>query len=145
MRGVRKPAGHPALILRRAGTAVAGLAAAAALAACGGSSDEPADRPARAERPPGLPADFNLQVFDCEGWNEASEPVRRYVIRRLHELSNDQVTAPTVEGRGSVLTDAEAYRLFESSCASRRARGFVLYKLYAYARGFGGRGPEAGG
>lgn len=144
MRGVRKPAGQPALI-RTLAAAAGALACAAVLGACGGSSDERAERPAAPERPAGLPADFNLQVFDCEGWNKASEPVRRYVIRRLHELSNDQITGPTVEGRGSVLTDAEAYQLFESSCASRRARGFVLYKLYAYARGFRGRGPEAAG
>ena len=132
------PAARP--LSGRLATVAALLACALALGACGGSDDD-GDGREPVERPPGLPADFNLQVFACQDWNRAGEPVRRYVLRRMHELASDQITGEGVRGRGAVLTDAQAYQLFESRCADPRARGFVLYKLYAYARGFGGRGP----
>lgn len=95
---------------------------------------------AGATRPPGLPGDFNLQLFDCADWNAANQPVRDYVLERLHELSNDQISGPGVQGRGSILTDEQATALFDTRCASPRARGFVLYKIYAFARGFRGGG-----
>ena len=93
-------------------------------------------------KPRDLPSGFNLQGFNCSDWNAAGQPVRDYVLERLHELSNDQVTGPAVQGRGSVLSDAQATSLFDSRCADPRARGFVLYKIYAFARGF--RGGEPG-
>jgi hypothetical protein len=112
------------------------------LLACGDDDGKEA-RGDASKRPPGLPADFNLQLFNCTDWNAANEPVRRYVLDRLHEIANDQVTGPEVQGRGSVLTDEQAIAMFDSTCASPRARGFVLYKIYAFSRGF--RGAEPGG
>jgi hypothetical protein len=111
-----------------------------ALAACGGSDDGDA----APKRPKGLPADFNIQVFDCADWKRATPEVREYVVYRLHSISGDQVSGPKVEGYGATLTDEEAVELFDAQCASPRARGFVLFKLYAYARGFTGtgRGPS---
>jgi len=114
------------------------IAAAVALGACGGSDD---DEPRKPQRPAGLPHDFNIQIFDCADWNASGEPVRRYVLGRLHEIGNDQITGPGVQGRGSVLTDEQARALFDQRCADPRARGFVLYKLYAFARGFRGSAP----
>ena len=115
--------------------AAALLACTLAVQACGGS-DEP-DEPKPLKLPPG----FNLQLFNCSDWKAADQPVREYVLERLHTIANDQVTGPGVRGRGSVLTDAEAIRLFDSTCANPRARGFVLYKIYAFSRGFRGRPP----
>lgn len=133
MQGAPEPA-QPAL-RRPAGRTLGVLLVAAALAlgACGGSDDDDAKLK--------LPANFNLQLFKCADWNVADEPVRRYVIDRLRVLSNDQITGPGVRGRGSVLTDDEARKLFDGRCADPRARGFVLYKLYAFARGFRGSAP----
>ena len=108
------------------------------LAGCGADDEK---RPAEPVRPAGLPADFNLQIFKCDDWNAAGPPVRRYVLERLHEIGNDQVSGPGVQGRGSVLTDEQATKMFDSTCASPRARGFVLYKLYAFSRGFRGAEP----
>lgn len=135
MQGVPQPARPRAL---RRGAYVAALAACCALTlgACGDSDDDRAP-----ERPAGLPADFNLQLFDCGDWNAAGEPVRRYVLDQLHELGNDQITGPGVQGRGSVLTDAQARQMFDGRCADPRASGFVLYKLYAFSRGFRGGTP----
>ncbi len=113
------------------------LACALALAACGGSDD---DGGGKLKLPPG----FNLQLFNCADWNAADEPVRAYVLERLRAIANDQVIGPGVRGRGSVLTEEEATKLFDSTCANPRARGFVLYKLYAFTRGFRGHEPEPG-
>lgn len=119
---------------RRLATAVAVLGCALAVAACGG--DDEGD-----DKPPKLPPGFNLQLFNCADWNTADEPVREYVLERLHTIANDQITGPGVQGRGSVLTDEQATKMFDSTCANPRARGFVLYKLYAFSRGFRGRPP----
>jgi hypothetical protein len=114
------------------------VACAALATGCGGGDD---DEPSAQKRPEGLPADFNIQIFDCADWNAAGPPVRRYVLRRLHEIGNDQVTGPDVQGRGSVLTDEQATKMFDSTCANPRTRGFVLYKIYAFSRGFRGSSP----
>ena len=117
---------------------LAALAACIVLsgAGCGGDGDR--DNGSEPERPAGLPADYNLQLFNCTDWKEAGPPVRRFVLDELHELAQDQITGPEVRGRGSVLTDEQATSMFDSTCANPRARGFVLYKLYAFSRGFRG-------
>jgi hypothetical protein len=132
---------QPARQLTRALPAAALAACALALAACGGDDDRDGGGGKGVERPAGLPADFNLQVFSCADWNKAGEPVRRYVLDQLHELGNDQVIGPGVQGRGSVLTDEQATEMFDSTCANPRTRGFVLYKIYAFSRGFRGSSP----
>lgn len=129
MQGVPVPARRRTLSRRLAAAALA----ACALAGCGGSDDEPAKLE--------LPPDFNLQLFNCSDWNAADQPVREYVLRRLHEIGNDQISGPGVRGRGSVLTDEQATEMFNSTCANPRARGFVLYKLYAFSRGLRGSAP----
>ena len=109
-----------------------------AASACGDSED---GRPQGGQRL-ALPANYNLQLFNCADWKRADPRLRAHVLDQLHTLANDQVSGPGVRGRGSVLTDEQATRLFNSRCESPRARGFILYKLYAYARGFVGRGPS---
>jgi hypothetical protein len=123
---------EPPLIRRRI---AAVLAAGVLLAAgCGGDSK---DDEGKLELPPG----FNLQLFNCSDWNAADKPLRAYVLSKLHTLANDQITGPGVQGRGSVLTDKEAMQFFDNRCRDPRARGFVLYKIYAFARGFRGSTP----
>jgi hypothetical protein len=131
--GAARPAAGA--LSRRLTTSAALLACALALAACSDDSGDSGDDP------PKLPPGFNLQLFNCSDWNAADRPVREYVLRRMHEIANDQVTGPGVQGRGSVLTDEQATKLFDSNCANPRARGFVLYKIYAFARGFRGSPP----
>lgn len=111
-------------------------AAALALAACGESDGNGSGK--EAERPAGLPADFNLQLFNCSDWQKSGEEVRAYVVRRLEEVVGGQITGRGASGRGSTLTKDQAHRLFDGTCGSPRARGFLLYKLYGHAAGFGG-------
>jgi hypothetical protein len=91
---------------------------------------------------PKLPASFNLQLYLCKNWKHDSEPVRRYVIRRLREITSGQISGGQgVRGRGTVLADDDAHRLFDSYCSSYAARGFLLYKVYGFAAGFVGGTP----
>ena len=115
------------------------ILSALALAAggCGGSDDEGRGG-GKPERPKNLPADFNLQLFNCSDWQRSDEDVRAYVVRRLDEVVGGQITGRGANGRGSTLTEDQAHRLFDGTCGSPRARGFLLYKLYGHAAGFGG-------
>ena len=118
-------------------TAVALCALALGLGGCGGSDDgDGGSGPAK--RPANLPADFNLQLFNCSDWKESDDEVRAYVVRRLEEVVGGQITGRGANGRGSTLTEDQAQRLFDGTCGSPRARGFLLYKLYGHAAGFGG-------
>jgi hypothetical protein len=121
-------------LIRRVAT-VALVAGVVLVAGCG--SDDSRDEKA----PPKLPADFNLQLFNCSDWNAADSELREYVLGQLHEIAGDQITGPGVQGRGALLTDEQATQLFDNRCADPRARGFVLYKIYAFARGFRGSQP----
>ena len=111
-------------------------AAALALGGCGDSDEAGGD--GRLERPTSLPPDFNLQLFNCSDWNRADEDVKRFVVQRLGDVIGDQITGRGANGRGSTLSDEQAHELFNSNCGAPQARGFVLYKLYAHAAGFGG-------
>jgi hypothetical protein len=130
VRAVRGPA-------RRSLTLVALLACALLAGACGGSDDDGGGERERVE----LPADFNLQLYKCADWQRANGATRRYVIRRLREVTSGQVSGTGVRGRGTILPDEQAHRLFDEYCAQRPARGFVLYKVYGQAAGFAGGAP----
>lgn len=130
MRAVQGPA-------RRSLIPAALLAWALAFGACGGSNDGEE----RSEDQVKLPANFNLQLFKCADWQRSNEPTRRYIVRRLREVTSGQVTGTGVRGRGTILPDEQAFRLFNGYCAQRAARGFVLYKVYGQAAGFVGGAP----
>jgi hypothetical protein len=82
-----------------------------------------------------------LQLFNCADWQRAGDATRREVIRRLRAVNGGEVSGRGVSGRGAVLPDAAAYRLFATYCDQRFARSFVLYKLYGRAAGFAGVAP----
>jgi hypothetical protein len=107
------------------------------LAGCGGSDD---GREQTAQVPK-LPPNFNIQLFNCTDWRKADDPVRRYVLRRYRQIIGGQITGQGTAGRGAVLPDAEARRLFDNYCSQHFARAFVLYKLYGEAAGFTGADP----
>ena len=111
------------------------------MAACGGSDDGASGRPEHIEG--------SLQQANCEDWNRASEPQRRGTIDELENLNGGEVAGASGSiGHGSVLTERQAYALFERSCAADFARNFNLYKMYGRAAGFsaalGGEGGQRG-
>jgi hypothetical protein len=91
---------------------------------------------------PKLPPSFNLQLYLCKNWKHDNEETRRYVIRRLREITSGQVSGGHgVRGHGTVLPDDVAHRLFDAYCSRYAARGFLLYKVYGFAAGFVGGTP----
>jgi hypothetical protein len=103
------------------------IVAVALLAGCGGGEPEA----------PEVPGDSSaLQVTareaDCADWNEATADERGTLIDSLEQVEG----APTTGGTPAVLSDEQAYNLFESYCSQSFARAFKLYKLYARAAAF---------
>jgi hypothetical protein len=90
---------------------------------------------------PELPKTFNMMMYDCSDWRKASPKVQHYVIWRLRTLTSGPVTGTGVSGRGTVIPDDHAERLFGGYCREDYAQGFLLYKLYAAASVFVGGTP----
>ena len=97
--------------------------------------------PRPAKRPSGLAKNLDLQKYTCTEWKNAGEGEHRYVIYRLRQITGGQVTGKGFNGRGSVIPDDEAHRVFDTWCAHDYARGFLLYKLHGFASGFVGGTP----
>lgn len=106
---------------RRVGLTVA-LAAALALAACGGGEEQPtADPPGVGQSRAGSVA----QLASCADWREGSVDERLATIDQVRSQVNPD-GAPEVPS----LSDEDAYEFFERACAPEYADGFRLYKLY---------------
>jgi hypothetical protein len=73
-----------------------------------------------------------LQQASCEDWLTATPDERAAVIAALKR----NVGGATGYGPGSTLSNADAYALFERSCARAYARGFLLYIIYSRAAAF---------
>jgi hypothetical protein len=82
-----------------------------------------------------------LQHLTCSDWKQAGGAAREAMVDGLRAIAGGQVTGQGAAGRGTVLDDERAYRLFNSYCKRPFARGFVLYKLYGQAAGFAGVAP----
>jgi len=111
------------------------LAAAAMLAGCGSSSNQPVVQE-------GPHINVNLELADCNDWNQASTEDRLGTIGQLQDFASGQVTgggANPSSGTGAVLTDQQAYDLMNNYCKNSFARGFKLYKLYERAASFRGQ------
>jgi hypothetical protein len=108
------------------------IALALAPLSCAGSDDPPVagvgferEQPARQLR--------------CTDWRDADPPARREIIASLREFLGGPVIGEGVSGRGAVLEDDQAYRLFNARY--ERFPGFLLYKLYSHAAAFAGGAP----
>jgi hypothetical protein len=75
----------------------------------------------------------------CSDWREADPSARREMVDMLREFLGGPVIGEGVSGRGSVLEDDQAYRLFNGRC--EQFPGFLLYKLYSHAAAFAGGAP----
>jgi hypothetical protein len=114
--------------------AAVALALAALGLLAGATSNRDGARPAVAARPPvALIGGVPIQQARCAQWNAGGVAERDAVVAAL---ASSVGGASTSGGRGTTLTRTEAYTLFNRACASRIARGFLLYELYIRAAGF---------
>lgn len=120
-------------LLRRLGAAGTVLLLAATLTGCLGSSSG-GQRPV--DVGPGI-GGTPLRLANCTDWQKADASQRLSLVHQLANLS-DRPIAGTQGGRGPVLDDKQAYRLFQNYCHNYFARGFFLYKLYGRAAAFAG-------
>jgi hypothetical protein len=108
------------------------IGCAAALAGCGGGGRS------ATSTPPPIP----LATFNCGQWTVARADIRQTVLDELHGFYGGPVSGKrTTQAYGTVLTDDEATRLFDTYCARPYAGNFTLYKLYARAAAFTGTAP----
>jgi hypothetical protein len=123
---------------RRLAVGICALAAAAALAGCGGgSSTQP-----QVDVGPNVGQPISLA--DCDDWNQANTSQRLGTIKQLKNFAGGPILgndATSPSGSGAVLDDKDAYSLFNSYCAQSFSSGFKLYKLYERAAAFSGQ-PE---
>ena len=81
-----------------------------------------------------------VNLADCTDWEQASVEQRLGTIEQIRNFLGGHVAG--TESSGKVLSDDEAYDLFESYCENEFARGFKLYKLYARAAAFNGSAEQ---
>jgi hypothetical protein len=74
-----------------------------------------------------------LQRARCEHWL-AAPPAQR--LDAVHGITSTMGGPSTSGGVGTTLTDAQAIGLFNRTCATRAARGFALYLIYARAAAY---------
>jgi hypothetical protein len=121
---------------RRCGVASAALPILiAALVGCGGDGDGSAQGSGQGAQ---LSAPINLA--DCSDWQEGSVEERLGTIDAIREFTGGPIAGSPASGR--ILSDEDAYDLFENYCANEFARGFKLYKLYGRAAAFSGENAQ---
>jgi hypothetical protein len=114
--------------------AAAPICCLALLGGCGGSS-HPKKR-VGANTTLGVGPSISLD--NCTDWQRGTIAQRRDTVVELRQFAGGPVGSSAGIQRGPVLSDARAYKLFQSYCASYFARGFSLYRLYTRAAGFAG-------
>ena len=107
------------------------LAAAAALAGCGGGDEGGGNSP-KAE-PVGQASGGSVaQYADCGDWRAGSVAERHATIDELRGQLTPQ-SSPTAR---SPLSDERAYEILDKACRHPGGESLRLYKLYVQAQGF---------
>lgn len=113
---------------RHAPLALAALAAALALTACG--DDDPGGT---AAEPVGQELGGSVaQLVQCRDWVTASEPEKLATIEDIRSQVNRQDAGVT----SSELSDDEALEVFDNGCDEPSAAGYRLHVMYARAAAF---------
>jgi hypothetical protein len=118
---------------RKARAVLALICCIALLGGCGGSSspkEQPEDLPS--------PAVGSVRSADCRDWKKGTVDQRRGTVVQLRKFAGGPVGSSAGIQTGPVLDDGRAYKVLESYCRRRFARGFKLYKLYERAAAFVG-------
>ena len=121
------------LHLRNARSVIALICCIALLGGCGGSSSSTQ----QAEELP-LAGLGSVRTVDCTDWKRGTVDQRRGTVDQLRGFAGGPVGSSAGIQNGPVLDDARAYRVLQSYCKNRFARGFKLYKLYERAAAFVG-------
>jgi hypothetical protein len=121
---------------RNARTALALICCVALLGGCGDSSSSNSS----SKQPEDLPAPGvgSVRSADCRAWKRGTVVQRRGTVVQLRKFAGGPVGSSAGIKTGPVLDDGRAYRVLESYCKERFARGFKLYKLYERAAAFVG-------
>lgn len=110
--------------------ALAALTLAAATSGCGGDSQ--AAKQPDAEPLGEVVVGSIAQLAQCRDWSSGNREEKLATIDDIREqvnLQDSNVETPA-------LSDKDAYRLLETTCADDFAQGLRLYKIYAKATGF---------
>jgi hypothetical protein len=108
------------------------LCCAALLGGCGGSSSSRPKAPATAN---GAAAGVgsSIRLDNCTNWQKATVAQRRGTVLELRQFSGGPIGSSSGIQHGPVLDNDRAYKILQSYCSNRFARGFKLYKLYEHA------------
>jgi hypothetical protein len=77
-------------------------------------------------------ANSTAQFASCGDWRKGTEEERYATIKDIRL----QFAPQSVDAPGSVLSDQEAYRIFQKTCAADFSVSLRLYKLYARAQAY---------
>jgi hypothetical protein len=80
----------------------------------------------------------SVRTANCTDWKKGAVDQRRATVVQLRKFAGGPVGSSELK-RGPVLEDKRAYKVLQSYCKHRLARGFKLYKLYERAAAFVGR------
>ena len=76
----------------------------------------------------------DMSGISCAEWNSSSAEDRDWLLEKVSEFVGGVVVdEEKAVGYGDVLTREQANALFNSTCSSEVAQGFLLYKLFSYA------------
>jgi hypothetical protein len=112
-------------------TVAALICCIALLGGCGGSGSSKE----KAEPLP-VPGVGSVRTADCSDWKRGAVDQRRSTVVQLRKFAGGPVGSSSGIQRGPVLDDGRAYKVLQSYCIRRFARGFKLYKLYEHAAAF---------
>jgi hypothetical protein len=91
---------------------------------------------ARAARSDTKPLDrrSDMSGISCAQWNSSNAEDRAWLLEKVSEFVGGVVVdEEKAVGYGDVLTTEQATKLFNTTCSSETAQGFLLYKLFSYA------------
>jgi hypothetical protein len=98
-------------------------------AGCGGGNDGGSSKPKGVGE---VRANSTAQLANCKDWREGTREQRYVTLRDIR----GQLTPQSSETAASDLSDQEAYRIFQKTCAADFSASLRLYKLYARAQAY---------
>ena len=114
------------------------LALICCIALLGGCGDSNSSKSKKQPEHFPVPTVGSVRSADCSNWKRGNVQERRSTVVALRQFAGGPVGSSAGIQKGPVLDDGRAYRVLQSYCSNRCARGFKLYKLYERAAAFVG-------